>query len=120
MQQTLVRRYNLTNLFFDPYKDALFIFLKQVRYRDLFRVDFMKAHRTAFIVEDVPHFAESVLDLCIIAVVEQDHNVLLSLIFPGMRTPVFIQYIIDLLRGVYYKGTKQESCEHRKYFNHFF
>ena len=100
MQQTLVRRYNLTNLFFDPYKDALFIFLEQVRYRDFFRVDFVEAHRTAFIVEDDTHFAVSVLELCIIAVVEQDYNVLLSLIFPGTRTPVFIQYF-GSLRGVY-------------------
>ena len=100
MQQTLVRRYNLTNLFFDPYKDALFILLKQVRFRDLFRVNFEEAHRTAFIVEDVTHFTVSALKLRIIAVVEQDHNVLLILfILPGTRTPVFMQD--SYLRGVY-------------------
>ena len=119
MQQTLVRGYNLINLFFDPYKDALFTILQQVRFRDLFRVDLEEAHRTAFLVEDVTHFAVSVLELRILVVVEQDHNVLLILfILPGTRTPVFMQD--SYLRGVYEKGSEQESREHRKYFNHFF
>ena len=120
MQQTLVRGYNLINLFFDPYKDALFTILQQVRFRDLFRVDLEEAHRTAFLVEDVTHFAVSVLELRILVVVEQDHNVLLILfILPGTRTPVFMQD--SYLCGVDHEGSKQEeSCEHRKYFNHFF